>query len=83
VLAFLGVFRGALDVRAGTINEEMKLAAAQAIAAMVTNHELHAEYIIPSVFNRDVVKAVAVALPRAAEATGVARRPAATAAEAD
>ena len=77
VLAFPGVFRGALDVRARTINEEMKLAAAQAIAGAVDESELHAEYIIPSVFNRDVVKAVALAVARAAESSGVARRPAA------
>jgi malate dehydrogenase (oxaloacetate-decarboxylating) len=76
-LAFPGVFRGALDVRARTINEEMKLAAARAIAAVVTDDELHAEYIIPSVFNREVVKAVAGAVARAAETSGVARRPAA------
>jgi malate dehydrogenase (oxaloacetate-decarboxylating) len=82
VLAFPGVFRGALDVRARTINEEMKLAAAQAIAAAVGDDELHAEYIIPSVFNREVVKAVALAVARAAEASGVARRPAATGAKA-
>jgi len=81
VLAFPGVFRGALDVRARTINEEMKLAAAEAIAAAVGDDELHAEYIIPSVFNREVVKAVALAVARAAEASGVARRPAATTAE--
>src|ERR1700694_2889473 len=82
VLAFPGVFRGALDVRARTINEEMKLAAAQAIAAVVTDDELHAEYIIPSVFNRDVVKAVSLAVALAAQASGVARRPPAAAAEA-
>jgi len=75
VLAFPGVFRGALDVRARTINEEMKLAAAQAIAGVIGDDELHADYIIPSVFNRDVVKAVALAVSRAAEASGVARRP--------
>jgi len=75
VLAFPGVFRGALDVRARTINEEMKLAAAHAIAGAIPDDELHAEYIIPSVFNRDVVKAVAVAVARAAETSGVARRP--------
>jgi malate dehydrogenase (oxaloacetate-decarboxylating) len=79
VLAFPGVFRGALDVRARTINEEMKLAAAQAIAGVIGPDELHADYIIPSVFNRDVVKAVALAVARAAEASGVARRPAASA----
>lgn len=77
VLAFPGVFRGALDVRACAINEEMKkLAAAYAIAGAVADDELDAEYIIPSVFNRDVVKVVAAAVARAAEATGAARRPA-------
>ena len=76
VLAFPGVFRGALDVRASTINEEMKLAAAQAIAAVVGEDELHADYIIPSVFNREVVKAVATAVALAAVESGVARRPA-------
>jgi malate dehydrogenase (oxaloacetate-decarboxylating) len=81
VLAFPGVFRGALDVRAKAINEEMKLAAAQAIAGVVADDELDAEYIIPSVFNREVVKAVAVAVARAAETSDVARRPAATAVE--
>jgi malate dehydrogenase (oxaloacetate-decarboxylating) len=81
VLAFPGVFRGALDVRARTINEEMKLAAARAIAGVVADDELHAEYIIPSVFNREVVKAVARAVSRAAESSGVARRPATTATE--
>jgi malate dehydrogenase (oxaloacetate-decarboxylating) len=73
VLAFPGVFRGALDVRARTVNEEMKLAAAQAIAGVVPQDDLHAEYIIPSVFNREVVKAVALAVAHAAEASGVAR----------
>jgi malate dehydrogenase (oxaloacetate-decarboxylating) len=81
VLAFPGVFRGALDVRARTINEEMKLAAAQAIAGVVADEELHAEYIIPSVFNREVVKAVAVAVAHAAEASGVARRSAGSTAD--
>jgi malate dehydrogenase (oxaloacetate-decarboxylating) len=57
----------------------MKLAAAQAIAGVIGPDELHADYIIPSVFNRDVVKAVALAVARAAEASGVARRPAASA----
>jgi malate dehydrogenase (oxaloacetate-decarboxylating) len=74
VLAFPGIFRGALDVRASTINEEMKLAAAQAIAAVVKPDELSPEYVIPSVFNRDVAPAVAAAVAAAAEATGVARR---------
>jgi malate dehydrogenase (oxaloacetate-decarboxylating) len=79
VLAFPGVFRGALDVRATTINEEMKLAAATAIAGVISEDELHPEYIIPSVFNREVVKVVAAAVARAAEETGVARRTAAAA----
>ncbi|MFZ0087858.1 MAG: malic enzyme-like NAD(P)-binding protein [Solirubrobacteraceae bacterium] len=74
VLAFPGVFRGALDVRAREINEEMKLAAARAIAAVVGDDERHADYIIPSVFNREVVNAVAPAVARAAEVSGVARR---------
>jgi malate dehydrogenase (oxaloacetate-decarboxylating) len=74
VLAFPGVFRGALDTRASTINEEMKLAAAQAIAAVIPDEELHPEYIIPSVFNHHVVDAVAAAVADAAITTGVARR---------
>jgi malate dehydrogenase (oxaloacetate-decarboxylating) len=74
VLAFPGVFRGALDVRASAINEEMKLAAARAIAGVIGDDELHAEYIIPSVFNRRVVEAIAEAVADAAVATGVARR---------
>jgi malate dehydrogenase (oxaloacetate-decarboxylating) len=76
VLAFPGVFRGALAVRASAINEPMKLAAARAIAGVVGADELHPEYIVPSVFNREVVNAVAPAVARAAEASGVARRPA-------
>ena len=74
VLAFPGVFRGALDVRATGIDEEMKLAAAHAIAEVVKPEELSAEYIIPSVFNRDVAPAVAGAVSAAAERTGAARR---------
>jgi malate dehydrogenase (oxaloacetate-decarboxylating) len=74
VLAFPGIFRGALDVRASTIDEEMKLAAAEAIAAVVKPDELSPEYVIPSVFNRDVAPAVATAVAAAAEASGVARR---------
>jgi malate dehydrogenase (oxaloacetate-decarboxylating) len=74
VLAFPGVFRGALDVRARDINEEMKVAAARAIASVIIDDELHAEYIIPSVFNRRVVEAVAEAVAEAALETGVARR---------
>ena len=74
VLAFPGIFRGALDVRARTINEEMKLAAGRAIAAVVPDDQLDAENIIPSVFNREVAPAVAAAVAEAARATGVARR---------
>jgi malate dehydrogenase (oxaloacetate-decarboxylating) len=74
VLAFPGIFRGALDVRARTVNEEMKLAAAEAIASVIGEGELHADYIIPSVFNRRVTDAVAAAVSEAAVATGVARR---------
>jgi malate dehydrogenase (oxaloacetate-decarboxylating) len=75
VLAFPGVFRGALDVRAETINEPMKLAAARAIASVIPEDELDAEYIIPSPFNRAVAEAVARAVAEAAQASGVARRP--------
>jgi malate dehydrogenase (oxaloacetate-decarboxylating) len=74
VLAFPGVFRGALAVRASAINEEMKIAAAEAIAAVVGDDELCAEYIVPSVFNREVADAVARAVADAATETGVARR---------
>ena len=74
VLAFPGVFRGALDVRASAITEEMKLAAAEAIAAVVKPDELSEEYVVPSVFNRDVAPLVAAAVAAAAEASGVARR---------
>ena len=74
VLAFPGIFRGALDVRARTINEEMKLAAANAIASVIGVDELDADYIIPSVFNRAATTAVANAVAEAAIATGVARR---------
>jgi malate dehydrogenase (oxaloacetate-decarboxylating) len=74
VLAFPGIFRGALDVRASSITEEMKLAAAQAIASIVKPEDLEPDYVIPSVFNRDVAPAVAEAVARAAAASGVARR---------
>ncbi len=74
VLAFPGVFRGALDVRATDITESMKLAAGRAIADTVTDEELSPEYIIPSVFNRDVVPHVAKAVADAADEAGVARR---------
>ena len=74
VLAFPGIFRGALDVRARAINEEMKVAAAHAIADVVADDELGPEYIVPSVFNRDVALAVAAAVAEAAERDGVARK---------
>jgi malate dehydrogenase (oxaloacetate-decarboxylating) len=74
VLAFPGIFKGALEVRARTINEEMKLAAAHAIARVIPADELHADYIVPSVFNRQAAESVAEAVARAAIASGVARR---------
>jgi malate dehydrogenase (oxaloacetate-decarboxylating) len=74
VLAFPGVFRGALDVRARTIDEPMKLAAANAIANVIPQDELHPDYIIPSVFDRRVAAAVAEAVAEAAVSSGVARR---------
>jgi malate dehydrogenase (oxaloacetate-decarboxylating) len=74
VLAFPGIFRGALDVRARQITESMKLAAARAIANCIAPRELSAEYIVPSVFNRDVVQRVADAVKRAAIKAGVARK---------
>ena len=74
VLAFPGVFRGALDVRASAINDEMQLAAALAIADVIPGDELHAEYVIPSVFNARVAEAVAAAVAEAAVRSGVARR---------
>jgi malate dehydrogenase (oxaloacetate-decarboxylating) len=73
VLAFPGIFRGALDVRAKEINEEMKLAAAHAIAELVTEEELNEEYIIPKAFDKRVAKAVARAVSEAAIKTGVNR----------
>ncbi len=73
VLAFPGIFRGALDVRASDINDEMKVAAARAIADFVTDDKLCADYIIPSALDRNVAKAVASAVAQAARDTGVAR----------
>jgi malate dehydrogenase (oxaloacetate-decarboxylating) len=72
VLCFPGFFRGLLDVHAHEVNEEMKIAAAQAIAAGVSRNELHEEYIIPSVFNRSVQRAVAREVSNAAYRTGAA-----------
>jgi malate dehydrogenase (oxaloacetate-decarboxylating) len=74
VLAFPGVFRGALDVRATSITREMEVAAAHAIAAAIADDELGPEYIVPSVFNRDVALLVAAEVAAAAEKAGVARR---------
>ena len=73
VLAFPGVFRGALDVRARSITPEMELAAAHAIASVIQPDELSADYIVPSVFARDVAPAVAKGVADAAIAGGVAR----------
>jgi malate dehydrogenase (oxaloacetate-decarboxylating) len=72
VLCFPGVFRGALDVRARSITEKMKVAAAEGIAAIVADDELREDYIIPSVFNRDVAPAVAEAVAAEAKAEGTA-----------
>jgi malate dehydrogenase (oxaloacetate-decarboxylating) len=72
VLCFPGIFRGALDVRAGAITEGMKMAAAEAIAGIVSDTELREDYIIPSVFNRDVAPAVASAVAEQARSHGVA-----------
>ncbi|MEK4007539.1 NAD-dependent malic enzyme [Paenibacillus sp. FSL H3-0333] len=74
VLCFPGIFRGALDCRAKTVNLEMKLAAAQAIAAVVHPDERNEQYIIPSIFNEKVVEQVRLAVIKAAIATGIARR---------
>ncbi len=73
VLAFPGIFRGALDVRASDINDEMKIAAAKAIAGVITDNELEPDYIIPDAFDERVGKAVAEAVAQAARDTGVAR----------
>ena len=73
VLAFPGIFRGALDVRASDINDEMKIAAAYAIASLVSDEELDSEYIIPSPFDERVGKTVAKAVADAAIKSGVAR----------
>ncbi len=74
VLAFPGVFRGALDVRARTIDDGMEVAAARAIAGTISAEELSADYIVPSVFNRAVAPAVAAAVAEAATESGEARR---------
>ncbi len=73
VLAFPGIFRGALDVRAREINDEMKLAAARALAALIPDQELKEDHIIPSAFHPEVAPAIAAAVAQAARDTGVAR----------
>lgn len=73
VLAFPGIFRGALDVRASVINDEMKLAAADAISSLVTEEDLKNGIIIPSAFNKGVVEKISAAVADAARKTGVAR----------
>ena len=73
VLAFPGIFRGAFDVRASDINDEMKLAAAEALAGLISDEELNEEYIIPKAFDKRVGKAVAKAVAEAARRSGVAR----------
>ena len=73
VLAFPGIFRGAFDVRASDINEEMKMAAAEALANLISDEDLNADYIIPAAFDERVGPAVAKAVAEAARKTGVAR----------
>lgn len=73
VLAFPGIFRGALDVRASDINDEMKIAAAKAIASLISNDELSEDYVVPAAFDARVGKAVAEAVAKAARESGVAR----------
>ena len=73
VLAFPGIFRGALDVRASDINDEMKVAAARAIAGLVSDDALNADYILPAAFDPRVKDAVAAAVAEAARKSGVAR----------
>ena len=73
VLAFPGIFRGALDVRASDINDQMKIAAAEAIASLVSDTELNENYIIPEPFNPKVSQKVAKEVAKAAIQSGVAR----------
>ena len=72
-MAFPGVFRGTFDVRASDINEEMKMAASRALAELITDEELSADYIIPKAFDPRVGPAVAKAVAEAARKSGVAR----------
>ena len=73
VLAFPGIFRGTFDVRASEINEEMKVAAAHALAELISDDDLSADYIIPKAFDKRVGPAVAAAVAKAARETGVAK----------
>ncbi|MBP3305869.1 MAG: NAD-dependent malic enzyme, partial [Oscillospiraceae bacterium] len=73
VLAFPGIFRGAFDVRASDINEEMKVAAAEALAGLISDDELNENYIIPAAFDERVGPTVAKAVAEAARRSGVAR----------
>ena len=73
-LVFPGIFRGALDVRAKEISEEMKIAAARAISQMVSEQELNDEYIIPKAFNLEIAPNVAASVAKVAIETGIARR---------
>jgi malate dehydrogenase (oxaloacetate-decarboxylating) len=73
VLAFPGIFRGALDCRATCINEEMKVATSQALATLIPDSELSENNIIPSALNKDVARIVSAAVIKAARETGVAR----------
>ncbi|MCR4720137.1 MAG: NAD-dependent malic enzyme, partial [Lachnospiraceae bacterium] len=75
VLVFPGIFRGALMVEAKQIVEEMKLAAAKAIASLVSEEELNAEYIIPGVFDKRVAEVVSLQVAEVAEKLGIARNP--------
>ena len=73
-MRFSGLFRGALDCMTTQINEEMKMAAAHAIAGCIAHEYLQPDYIIPSVFDADVVKKVAVAVLKAARDSGISRK---------
>ncbi len=73
VLAFPGIFRGALDVRASDINDDMKMAASYAIASLVSDEELTPDYILPKAFDKRIAKTVAKAVADAARNSGVAR----------
>ena len=74
VLAFPGIFRGALDVRASDINDDMKMAASYAIANLVSDSELSPEYILPKAFDKRIAPAVAKAVAKAAIKSGVSRK---------